>query len=301
MPASYCHKTKTLSDKILNTSIIGIGQAGLNAMEYFNRAAMLHIDLFMYSLAQGAVLKYPFLATTSFCKINKSALDMTSDVATRKPAVAFLVASATETASLDMLKSCSSDLQANGIFTIALITFPPSYTDFEACESISVAKSLFHLAADSVIILPNLISDKTFSEPKAAESLRQITDNLNAIINENSSEINIDFKDIQSVLSGKVTLAGMGTAQGVNRAAEAIRQALSPPSMLLNAIAEAKEILLIIQSGPEADLEMAELTSITEIICEKANKKAEVLFGHLTVANLGTSLKILVLVATDEY
>ncbi|MDB5263557.1 MAG: cell division protein FtsZ, partial [Adhaeribacter sp.] len=114
-------------------------------------------------------------------------------------------------------------------------------------------------------------------------------------------EINIDFKDIQSVLSGKVTLAGMGTAQGVNRAAEAIRQALSPPSMLLNAIAEAKEILLIIQSGPEADLEMAELTSITEIICEKANKKAEVLFGHLTVANLGTSLKILVLVATDEY
>jgi cell division protein FtsZ len=57
----------------------------------------------------------------------------------------------------------------------------------------------------------------------------------------------------------------------------------------------AQKILLSIMSGDQAELEMDELTEITEYIQDKAGQDAEVIFGHGIDSTLGQSIRVTVI------
>ena len=73
---------------------------------------------------------------------------------------------------------------------------------------------------------------------------------------------------------------GSSTTEGENRARRAAEEAIASPLLNNENIHGAQKILLSIISGEEAELQMDELTDITEYIQEVAGTDAEVIFGH---------------------
>jgi len=91
--------------------------------------------------------------------------------------------------------------------------------------------------------------------------------------------------------------AVMGSAEtrGDNRSLKAAQQALASPLLDNKDIMGAKKILLSIISGEEAELQMDELTTITEYIQGQAGDEAEVIFGHGVDSALGDRIRVTVI------
>jgi cell division protein FtsZ len=95
----------------------------------------------------------------------------------------------------------------------------------------------------------------------------------------------------------KAGAAVMGSAEtsGQDRALRAAEQALLSPLLDNRDIMGAKKILLSIVSGDEAELQMDELTMITEYIQGQAGDECEVIFGHGLDSGLGEKIRVTVI------
>ena len=111
-----------------------------------------------------------------------------------------------------------------------------------------------------------------------------------------TSEVNVDFEDVKTVMKDSgAAVMGSATTEGENRALRAAEEALSSPLLNNTDIDGAQKILLSIMSGDQAELEMDELTEITEYIQDKAGEEAEVIFGHGIDSTLGQSIRVTVI------
>ncbi len=108
--------------------------------------------------------------------------------------------------------------------------------------------------------------------------------------------VNVDFEDVKTVMH-KAGAAVMGSAktEGDGRALRAAEEALNSPLLNNTDILGAEKILLSIISGDQAELQMDELTEITDYIQEKAGDEAEVIFGHGVDQSLGNALSVTVI------
>ncbi len=110
--------------------------------------------------------------------------------------------------------------------------------------------------------------------------------------------VNVDFEDVKTVMKDSgAAVMGSSTTEGENRARRAAEAAISSPLLNNENIHGAQKILLSIISGDEAELQMDELTDITEYIQEIAGTDAEVIFGHGVDPELGESIRV-TLIAT---
>ncbi|TGE29498.1 cell division protein FtsZ [Hymenobacter metallicola] len=111
-----------------------------------------------------------------------------------------------------------------------------------------------------------------------------------------TSEVNVDFEDVKTVMKDSgAAVMGSSITEGENRAQRAAEEALASPLLNNTDIHGAQKILLSIMSGDQAELEMDELTEITEYIQEKAGQDAEVIFGHGIDSTLGQSIRVTVI------
>ena len=111
-----------------------------------------------------------------------------------------------------------------------------------------------------------------------------------------TAEVNVDFEDVKTVMKDSgAAVMGSATTEGEGRALRAAEEALSSPLLNNTDIHGAQKILLSIMSGEQAELEMDELTEITEYIQEKAGQEAEVIFGHGIDSSLGQSIRVTVI------
>ncbi|MBT2557125.1 cell division protein FtsZ [Hymenobacter sp. ISL-91] len=111
-----------------------------------------------------------------------------------------------------------------------------------------------------------------------------------------TSDVNVDFEDVKTVMKDSgAAVMGSSVTEGENRAARAAEEALASPLLNNTDIHGAQRILLSIMSGDQAELEMDELTEITEYIQEKAGQNAEVIFGHGIDPSLGQSIRVTVI------
>ena len=111
-----------------------------------------------------------------------------------------------------------------------------------------------------------------------------------------TSEVNVDFEDVKTVMKDSgAAVMGSATTEGENRALRAAEEALSSPLLNNTDIHGAQKILLSIMSGDQAELEMDELTEITEYIQDQAGEEAEVIFGHGIDSSLGQSIRVTVI------
>src|SRR6478735_10761986 len=108
--------------------------------------------------------------------------------------------------------------------------------------------------------------------------------------------VNVDFQDVRTVmLNAGAAVMGSAETRGDNRAIKASQQALASPLLDSRDIMGAKKILLSIISGEEAELQMDELTTITEYIQLQAGDEAEVIFGHGVDSALGDRIRVTVI------
>ncbi|MBN2874013.1 MAG: cell division protein FtsZ, partial [Spirochaetales bacterium] len=144
-----------------------------------------------------------------------------------------------------------------GALTVAIVTKP---FDFEGKVKMRLAEEgieKLREAVDTLIIIPNqhllkIVEKRTPIREAfklADDVLRQGVQGISDLITV-AGEINIDFADVNTVMSGQGdAIMGIGTARGDNRAVEAAEKAVSNPLLEDARIDGAKSILINITGG----------------------------------------------------
>lgn len=111
--------------------------------------------------------------------------------------------------------------------------------------------------------------------------------------------VNIDFRDVYSVMAGSGTaLMGIGEGEGENRACQAIEEATTSALLDDNDIEGAKDVLLYFSYATDHELTMDEMGEVTDYLTQKTgNIGTNVIWGMGTDDSLGEKIRI-TLIAT---
>jgi cell division protein FtsZ len=107
--------------------------------------------------------------------------------------------------------------------------------------------------------------------------------------------VNVDFEDVNTVMrESGVAIMGTATADGDDRARQAVDQALHSPLLEDNDIRGARHILLNITSGTR-EVTMDEIFEITEFVQEEAGYGTDLIWGNCYDESLGDKLSVTVI------
>ena len=131
-----------------------------------------------------------------------------------------------------------------------------------------------------------------------ATAAKCITDVINS-----TGQINVDFADVCTVMSnGGVAILGSASAEGENRAHDAIENALTSPLLNDNDIRGAKWILININSAEgEHEFTMDEVEVIQEYILTQAGEDTDVILGLGYDSTLGNKIGITLIATGFEH
>ncbi len=155
--------------------------------------------------------------------------------------------------------------------------------------------------ADSVIVIDNnRLSDMASGLPMryaftmADEVLTRILKGISETIM-SPSLINLDFADVKAIMEdGNIMLAGTGEAEGEERAAESVRQALECP-LLGDVDYSTAEGVIMHVSG--ADVSISEAYEIGRIVSEKVNPQAQRILGARVDRSLEKTVQTILLIS----
>ena len=193
------------------------------------------------------------------------------------------------------------------LLTVGIVTAPFSFEGKKKTDAANKGIAELKENCDTVLVIlndklrevhGNLPISKAFGE--ADNVLTTAAKGIAEIITV-PGYVNVDFMDVQTVMKGAgAAVMGSATADGEGRALRAAEMAISSPLLNSKDIHGATKILLSIISGEEAELQMDELTEITEYIQEKAGDDAEVIFGHGIDPNHGQNISVTVIATGFE-
>lgn len=189
-----------------------------------------------------------------------------------------------------------------GILTVAIVTIP--FVD----EGPKRFKQAYHgideikKYVDSLLVINNenileIHGDLTLSEAfgMADNILADAAKGIAEIIT-GDNYVNVDFKDVQTVMSDSgVALMGTGKASGENRANAAVQEALSSPLLNHRDIAGARNILVNITSSDEHEAKLSEMKHITQFVQEKTGNTADLIWGFGKNINLGEDIQVTII------
>lgn len=188
------------------------------------------------------------------------------------------------------------------ILTVGIVTVPFAFEGKKKTSQAQLGVESLRASCDTVLVIlndklreiyGNLAIGQAFGE---ADSVLTTAAKGIAEIITLAGYVNVDFQDVRTVmLNAGAAVMGSSETRGENRAVKAAQQALASPLLDNRDIMGAKKILLSIISGEEAELQMDELTTITEYIQEQAGDEAEVIFGHGVDAALGDRIRVTVI------
>jgi cell division protein FtsZ len=192
-----------------------------------------------------------------------------------------------------------------GLLTVAIVTAP---YDWEGLDKINAAaKGINELqdACDTVLVVLNdkLIElypeDDIFSAFARADDVLLIAAKSIAEVITTIGKINIDFKDVKTVLT-KAGQAVMGSAEakGSDRAMKAITAALDSPLLNNREIKGAQRVLVSVAFGSKFIMKGAEQRQITDYIQSKIESQARgVKLGMIVDDALEDFMRVTVIVA----
>ena len=207
----------------------------------------------------------------------------------------------TGTGSAHFAARLSKELKA---LTIGVVTLP-----FKAEGEVRMENALDGLEklrrlCDTTIVIPNdrllelvpkLPVDAAFKV--ADEVLMQTIRGLTEIITK-PGLVNLDYSDIMTVMNeGGVAFVGMGESDesdSEERVAEAIDEALSSPLLGEINLEEAKGALIRVVGGP--DMTVSEAQKAAEVVGERINKHARIIWGCSVDPTLEGQVRILLIV-----
>lgn len=188
-----------------------------------------------------------------------------------------------------------------GILTVGIVTLPFTFEGRRRATNGMEGLNELKENVDTLIIVSN-------------DKLRQIHGNLNlseafakadnilttaargiAEIITVPGYVNVDFEDVNTVMrESGVAIMGTATADGDDRARQAVDQALHSPLLEDNDIRGARHILLNITSGTR-EVTMDEIFEITEFVQEEAGYGTDLIWGNCYDESLGDKLSVTVI------
>ena len=188
------------------------------------------------------------------------------------------------------------------ILTVGIVTVPFSFEGKKKLTQAELGIDAFRSSCDTVLIILNDKLREIYGNLSIGQAFGE-ADNILTTAAKGIAEIitlagyvNVDFQDVRTVmLNAGAAVMGSSETRGDNRAIKSAQQALASPLLDNKDIMGAKKILLSIISGEEAELQMDELTTITEYIQQQAGDEAEVIFGHGVDSALGDRIRVTVI------
>lgn len=190
-----------------------------------------------------------------------------------------------------------------GILTVGIVTVPFAFEGRKRALQAKEGIKELRKHVDSLLIINNdklrelygnLELSKAFGE---ADGILTTAAKGIAEIITMTGYVNVDFEDVRTVMKESgVAIMGAASAEGEDRAINAVAQALESPLLNDNNIKGASDMLLYITSGDKEVL-MDEITQITEYIQKEAGDTVEVIWGNGYDSELGNKINI-TLIAT---
>ena len=193
------------------------------------------------------------------------------------------------------------------ILTVGIVTAPFAFEGKKKTRAANEGIAALKANCDTVIVVSNDRIKEIFGNLAIREAFAE-ADSVLTTAAKGIAEIitvpgyvNVDFEDVKTVmLNAGAAVMGSTETSGENRARRAAEAALNSPLLNNHNIMGAEKILLSIMSGEEAELQMDELTDITDYIEENAGLDAEVIFGHGVDADLGQNIRVTVIATGFE-
>ncbi len=193
------------------------------------------------------------------------------------------------------------------VLTVGIVTVPFAFEGKKKMKQAELGITQLKANCDTVLVIlndklrevyGNLGINEAFA--KADNVLTNGAKSIAEIITV-TSHVNVDFEDVRTVMhNAGAAVMGSATMEGDDRALRAAEGALTSPLLNNKNVHGAKKILLSIISGEQAELQMDELTVITEYIQDMAGDEAEMIFGHGVDADLGNNIRVTVIATGFE-
>ena len=189
-----------------------------------------------------------------------------------------------------------------GTLTIAVVTIPFGFEGSQRARQAKEGISRLSEVADTLIVIPNdrllLLADREMMADDAFkladEVLQEGVLSIAELVN-TAGEINLDFADVQAVMSGAgPAWIGIGTGRGEGRALNAARAAIASP-LLDMPIEGARRVLLNITGG--MDLAMREVRQAADYVSDRVDPQANILFGMVTNREAEDEVRVTVVVS----
>ena len=188
------------------------------------------------------------------------------------------------------------------ILTVGIVTAPFSFEGKKKAAQAEIGIEELRKTCDTVLVILNDKLREIYGNLSIGQAFAQ-ADNILTTAAKSIAEIitlagyvNVDFQDVRTVmLNAGAAVMGSAETRGDARARKAAEGALSSPLLDNREIMGAKKILLSIISGVEAELQMDELTEITEYIQDQAGDEGEMIFGHGVDPDLGDRIRVTVI------
>jgi len=188
------------------------------------------------------------------------------------------------------------------VLTVGIVTAPFSFEGKKKAQQAEIGIEELRKTCDTVLVILNDKLGEIYGNLSIGQAFAQ-ADNVLTTAAKSIAEIitlagyvNVDFQDVRTVmLNAGAAVMGSAETRGENRARKAAEGALASPLLDNREIMGAKKILLSIISGVEAELQMDELTEITEYIQDQAGDEGEMIFGHGVDPDLGDRIRVTVI------
>ncbi len=188
-----------------------------------------------------------------------------------------------------------------GLLTVGIVTIPFSFEGKmrNAQAQRGIEKLREHI--DSLVVINNNKLREVYGNlgfkagfSKADEVLSTAASGIAEVITHHYTQ-NIDLKDAKTVLSNSGTaIMGSATAEGQNRAQEAITKALDSPLLNDNKITGARNVLLLIVSGV-SEITIDEIGEINDYIQSESKSNVDIIMGVGEDPDLGEAIAVTII------
>ena len=298
--------------------VIGVGGGGSNAVNHMYKQGIKDVEFIVCNTDNQALSNSPIphklqiganLTEGLGCGANpevgkNAALESKEQIremliGTKMLFVTAGMGGGTGTGAAPVIAKIAKDMD---ILTVGIVTAPFSFEGKKKMGQASMGLESLRQNCDTVIVILNDKLREIFGNLSIGQAFAQ-ADNILTTAAKGIAEIitlagyvNVDFQDVRTVMhNAGAAVMGSAETRGENRAKKAAEGALASPLLDNRDIMGAKRILLSIISGEEAELQMDELSEITEYIQDEAGEDAEMIFGHGVDPNLGDRIRVTVI------
>ncbi|MBN4062053.1 MAG: cell division protein FtsZ [Flavobacteriales bacterium] len=298
--------------------VIGVGGGGGNAVNHMYQQGIKGVDFVICNTDQQALdlspipTKIQFGASLtegrgagSLPEVGKNAaienIDEIRDILEKNTKMVFITAGmggGTGTGGAPVIAKIAKEM---GILTVGIVTVPFMFEGKKRRHQAEIGIEDLRENVDTLLIICNDRLREMYGNLNLSEAFAQADDVLAtaakgiAEIITVTGAINVDFEDVRTVMTDSgVAIMGSATSEGEERSIKAVQQALASPLLNDNNIEGARYVLLNITYGSQ-EIQMDEVTEITDYIQEEAGSTADVIWGHGLDESLGEKISVTII------